>query len=243
MKSWKRNVMRRNLLSFPVVFHVCPVEGNLRSGDKGTAFQPRRALGRVDAEIPDPLVDIGWVGTGVGQMSAEDWECGLILLRDSRPWQQLVRIVQRGWLELPWVTQRTHRQGNAPVASGRYCQPEEEVARLLTTAGLPEDELKPFHVLEVEATASDAELKKAYRQPAVMVHPDKNHHPRAEEALKVLRAAWDIVSNPERRKEYEMKRMAENELSRSVNEFLSKLQDDLKEAMKTMMHSRCQGKT
>ncbi|XP_069898557.1 dnaJ homolog subfamily C member 14 isoform X3 [Dipodomys merriami] len=74
------------------------------------------------------------------------------------------------------------------------------------------------------------------------VHPDKNHHPRAEEAFKVLRAAWDIVSNPEKRKEYEMKRMAENELSRSVNEFLSKLQDDLKEAMNTMMCSRCQGK-
>lgn len=36
--------------------------------------------------------------------------------------------------------------------------------------------------------------------------------------------------------------MADNELSRSVNEFLSKLQDDLKEAMNTMMCSRCQGK-
>jgi DnaJ family protein C protein 14 len=59
-------------------------------------------------------------------------------------------------------------------------------------------------VLGVEATASDIELKKAYRQLAVMVHPDKNHHPRSEEAFKVLRAAWDIVSNPERRKEYEM---------------------------------------
>lgn len=163
-------------------------------------------------------------------------------LRDSRPWQQLVRIVQRGWLELPWVKQRTNRQGNAPVAGGRNCQPEEEVARLLTMAGVPEAELNPFLVLGVEATASDVELKKAYRQLAVMVHPDKNHHPRAEEAFKVLRSAWDIVSNPERRKEYEMKRMAENELSRSVNEFLSKLQDDLKEAMNTMMCSRCQGK-
>ncbi|XP_076967083.1 LOW QUALITY PROTEIN: dnaJ homolog subfamily C member 14 [Tamandua tetradactyla] len=166
----------------------------------------------------------------------------LTLLRESRLWQQLVRIVHWGWLELPWVKQKTDRQGNAPIASGRYCQPEEEVARLLTMAGLPEDELNPFYVLGVETIASDVELKKAYRQLAVMVHPDKNHHPRAEEAFKVLRAAWDIVSNPERRKEYEMKRMAENELSRSVNEFLSKLQDDLKEAMNTMMCSRCQGK-
>lgn len=38
------------------------------------------------------------------------------------------------------------------------------------------------------------------------------------------------------------KRMAENELSRSVNEFLSKLQDDLKEAVNTLMCGRCQGK-
>eukprot|EP00069_Balaena_mysticetus_P020748 bmy_13146T0 len=139
-------------------------------------------------------------------LASPTWQRCLILLRDSRPWQQLVRIVQWGWLELPWVKQRTNRQGNAPVASGRYCQPEEEVARLLTMAGVPEDELNPFHVLGVGATASDVELKKSYRQLAVMVHPDKNNHPRAEEAFQVLRAAWDIVRNPERRKEYEMKR-------------------------------------
>jgi len=36
--------------------------------------------------------------------------------------------------------------------------------------------------------------------------------------------------------------MAESELSRSVSEFLSRLQDDLKEAMNTMMCSKCQGK-
>ncbi|XP_051857746.1 dnaJ homolog subfamily C member 14 [Antechinus flavipes] len=163
-------------------------------------------------------------------------------LKESRTWQQLVGLVQRGWLEIPWVKQRINRQGDGPASSGRYCQPGEEVSRLLAMAGIPEDELNPFQVLGVEATASDIELKKAYRQLAVMVHPDKNHHPRAEEAFKVLRAAWDIVSNPERRKEYEMKRMAESELSRSVNEFLSKLQDELKEAMNTMMCSRCQGK-
>ena len=67
--------MRRNLLSFPVIFHVCPVERNLHPGDNGTAFQPR-ILGRVDAEIPDPLVYISWVGNGVRQISSEDWNCG-----------------------------------------------------------------------------------------------------------------------------------------------------------------------
>ncbi|XP_072703356.1 dnaJ homolog subfamily C member 14 isoform X2 [Ciconia boyciana] len=127
--------------------------------------------------------------------------------------------------------------GGAPTAGSG-----EEVSRLLAMAEVPEEELNPFQVLGVEATASDAELKKAYRRLAVLVHPDKNEHPRAEAAFKVLRAAWDIVSSPERRKEYEIKRMAESELTRSMSEFLSRLQDDLKEAMNTMMCSKCQGK-
>lgn len=91
-------------------------------------------------------------------------------------------------------------KGKAPAASERHCYPEEEVARLLIMARVPEDELIPFRVLGVEATTSDKELKKAYRQLAQMVHPDKTH-PKAEEAFKVLWAAWDIVSNPESRQD------------------------------------------
>ncbi|KAM4699606.1 dnaJ homolog subfamily C member 14 isoform 1-T2 [Discoglossus pictus] len=127
------------------------------------------------------------------------------------------------------------------AGTGRY-PPGEEVERLLTMVDIPEEDLNPFQVLGVEMNASDTELKKAYRQLAVLVHPDKNNHPRAEEAFKVLRAAWDTVSNPEKRKEYEMKRMSETELAKSMNEFLTKLQDDLKEAMNSMMCSKCQGK-
>ncbi|NXX81957.1 DJC14 protein, partial [Urocolius indicus] len=128
-------------------------------------------------------------------------------------------------------------EGGVPGAGS-----EEELSRLLAAADAPEEELNPFQVLGVEATASEAELKKAYRRLAVLVHPDKNEHPRAEAAFKVLRAAWDVVSSPEKRKEYELRRMAESELTRSVSEFLSRLQDDLREAMNTMMCSRCQGK-
>uniref|UniRef100_A0A672R3D2 Cleavage inducing molecular chaperone Jiv domain-containing protein n=1 Tax=Sinocyclocheilus grahami TaxID=75366 RepID=A0A672R3D2_SINGR len=39
-----------------------------------------------------------------------------------------------------------------------------------------------------------------------------------------------------------MKRMAATELSKSMNEFLTKLQDDLKEAINTMMCTKCEGK-
>lgn len=54
--------------------------------------------------------------------------------------------------------------GGAPAASSG-----EEVARLLAMADVPEEELNPFQALGVEATASDAELKKAYRRLAVLV--------------------------------------------------------------------------
>ncbi|KAM9319975.1 dnaJ homolog subfamily C member 14 [Gastrophryne carolinensis] len=140
-------------------------------------------------------------------------------------------------------TDRSHAKASTGTTNtgGRF-QSRDEVERLLAMADMPEEELNPFQVLGVEMDASDVELKKAYRQLAVLVHPDKNNHPRAEEAFKVLRAAWDTVSNPEKRKEYELKRMSETELAKSMNEFLSKLQDDLKEAMNSMMCSKCQGK-
>ncbi|NXX48677.1 DJC14 protein, partial [Tricholaema leucomelas] len=80
---------------------------------------------------------------------------------------------------------------------------EEEVERLVAMAEVAEEELNPFEVLGLELAASDAELRRAYRRLAVLVHPDKCQHPRAEEAFKVLRAAWDRVSSPERRREYE----------------------------------------
>lgn len=45
----------------------------------------------------------------------------------------------------------------------------EEVSRLLAMAEVPEEELNPFQALGVEMTASDAELRKAYRRLAVLV--------------------------------------------------------------------------
>lgn len=161
--------------------------------------------------------------------------------RESRFWKRMLSLLER-------VRSRFRRDGRVPPSSpespgrtGRG-QPGQELERLLALAEVPEEELDPFSVLGVEVHATEAELKKAYRQLAVQVHPDKNKHPRAGEAFKVLRAAWDVVSNPETRREYQLKRMAATELSKSMNEFLTKLQDDLKEAMNTMMCTKCEGK-
>ncbi|KAG7477435.1 hypothetical protein MATL_G00069560 [Megalops atlanticus] len=180
---------------------------------------------------------LGWAqATGLlGRLSGERGRRWWAALRDSRAWKGVAAL----WKKV--LRRPSPSTPESPSGVGRG-PPGQELERLLVLAQIPEDELDPFTVLGVEASATDTELKRAYRQLAVQVHPDKNKHPRAGEAFKVLRAAWDIVSNPETRREYELKRMAETELSRSMNEFLIKLQDDLKEAMNTMMCTKCEGK-
>ncbi|KAK7915639.1 hypothetical protein WMY93_011400 [Mugilogobius chulae] len=180
-----------------------------------------------------------WIKGVAGRIGGERGKRVWTYIQESRFWQKLVGLMEK--------VRNCFRRKSAPSSpespgQGVRGAPGQELERLLALADVPEEELDPFSVLGVEVHATDAELKKAYRQLAVQVHPDKNKHPRAGEAFKVLRAAWDIVSNPETRREYEIKRMAASELSKSMNEFLTKLQDDLKEAMNTMMCTKCEGK-
>ncbi|NXR53888.1 DJC14 protein, partial [Hippolais icterina] len=119
---------------------------------------------------------------------------------------------------------------------------EEEVTRLVAMAEVAEEELDPFRVLGVEPTASDTELRRAYRRLAVLVHPDKSRDPRAEAAFKVLRAGWERVSSPERRRQYETKQLAQGELARALGAFLGRLQEELRDAMDAMGCTRCGGR-
>ncbi|KAF7659633.1 hypothetical protein LDENG_00295100 [Lucifuga dentata] len=187
------------------------------------------------------LVALGsqWGKSVLARLGGERGKRYWTAFQDSRFWKRMVILLERvrSWF-------RRDAPPSTPESPGRAGkgQSGHELERLLALAEVPEEELDPFAVLGVEVHATEAELKKAYRQLAVQVHPDKNKHPQAGEAFKVLRAAWDIVSNPETRREYELKRMAATELSKSMNEFLTKLQDDLKEAMNTMMCTKCEGK-
>ena len=49
-----------------------------------------------------------------------------------------------------------------------------------------------------------AEIKKAYRKLALKLHPDKNQSPYAEEAFKAVSEAEATLSNPVRRKKYDL---------------------------------------
>lgn len=55
----------------------------------------------------------------------------------------------------------------------------------------------------MERAASDSEIKKSYRKLAIRLHPDKNPHPRASEAFKLLNKAWGVLSDPSKKKVYD----------------------------------------
>ncbi|CBQ73123.1 probable YDJ1-mitochondrial and ER import protein [Sporisorium reilianum SRZ2] len=61
-------------------------------------------------------------------------------------------------------------------------------------------ETKFYDLLEVSPTASEAELKKAYRKKALKEHPDKGGDP---EKFKSITAAYEVLSDPEKRDMYD----------------------------------------
>src|SRR5918998_4612330 len=60
-----------------------------------------------------------------------------------------------------------------------------------------------YEILGVGRDATDEDIKKAYRRLAREYHPDVNPDPAAEERFKEVAAAYEILSDPQKRQRYD----------------------------------------
>ncbi|XP_059140446.1 dnaJ homolog subfamily B member 12-like isoform X2 [Physella acuta] len=61
-----------------------------------------------------------------------------------------------------------------------------------------------YEVLELPKDFTESDLKKAYRKLALQMHPDKNKAPGATEAFKAVGKAYSILSDKEKRRQYDL---------------------------------------
>lgn len=60
-----------------------------------------------------------------------------------------------------------------------------------------------YQVLNVPRSATDSDIKRAYKRLALQLHPDKNQAPGAAEAFKLLANAVAVLTDERRRKDYD----------------------------------------
>ncbi|KAL3481638.1 hypothetical protein BJX99DRAFT_150373 [Aspergillus californicus] len=91
---------------------------------------------------------------------------------------------------------REHNQGN----QDRKYTPEQKAAviriRKCTATAF-------YEILSLEKTATDSEVKKAYRKLSLLTHPDKNGCEGADEAFKLVSRAFQVLSDSDKRSKYD----------------------------------------
>ncbi|MEP6814892.1 MAG: DnaJ domain-containing protein, partial [Marmoricola sp.] len=64
--------------------------------------------------------------------------------------------------------------------------------------------MNPYEILGIARDADADTVKKAYRRLARQYHPDVNPDPATQERFKEVSAAYEVLSDPEKRRMYDL---------------------------------------
>ncbi|KAH7355611.1 DnaJ domain-containing protein [Pyrenochaeta sp. MPI-SDFR-AT-0127] len=95
---------------------------------------------------------------------------------------------------------RAHHDGSA----GRAFTVEQKAAVIRIKRCGPTAYYEILGLEEVKTTCSDGDIKKAYRKLSLLTHPDKNGYDGADEAFKLVSKAFQVLSDPEKKKKFDM---------------------------------------
>ncbi|PIO67721.1 DnaJ domain protein [Teladorsagia circumcincta] len=179
----------------------------LRNGDTERA---KRMLGK--AKKLDPSQDIEWifkgcVGVASGVLLKKADSMGANSESSSRDSEER-SYAHDDHYEEPNLRSRRPRQSPPRTASDSKINgnvggsAKARTAKSRSSSRTPK--LGVDYTKEVSKTASDAEIKKEYRRMALQLHPDKCRAPHSTEAFKALGNAYAVLSNEEKRKQYDM---------------------------------------
>ncbi|CAG7703272.1 unnamed protein product [Allacma fusca] len=111
---------------------------------------------------------------------------------------------------------------------------EEALKRLLSVKGQD-----PYSILGVRSDSTDETIRRYYKKQAVLVHPDKNLVPGAEEAFKILARAFELVGEPAKRFEYHRQLLEAHQKERVFGE-IGNLLEQLRKKMESVTNTiRC----
>ncbi|MGI5837838.1 MAG: J domain-containing protein [Chloroflexota bacterium] len=63
-----------------------------------------------------------------------------------------------------------------------------------------------YRILQVDPRAEIEVIEAAYRRLAAKYHPDRNHSPDATDRMKLINAAYEVLSDPQKRMAYDSRR-------------------------------------